>query len=193
LMYAVALAKITALLGFAVAGRSSMSAPSHMRGLGCRSGMTRRKLSIWLLTESRYFRSTSLCGIRFFGFVSRSSTLSSMLSSGVRLIPFRPLVCVACLVCRRPFWVEVMSLLLDILSLRFEFIRGFSSIGLLYTSSAAISIPKRAVSMVESSSAASLKRNGAHPPLQVEGLGGVPSFPLFGHSGDVQHAERLSG
>ena len=37
------------------------------------------------------------------------------------------------------------------------------------------------------------KRNGAHAPPQLDGSGGMPSFWLLGHSGEVQQAVNTSG
>lgn len=36
-------------------------------------------------------------------------------------------------------------------------------------------------------------RNGAQPPPQLDGLGGGPSVPWLGQSGDVQQADSMSG
>lgn len=47
--------------------------------------------------------------------------------------------------------------------------------------------------MVEVGRASSLaKRKGAQPPPQFDGFGGGPSWSWLGHSGDVQHADRMS-
>ena len=52
---------------------------------------------------------------------------------------------------------------------------------------------KKRLLMVDVGRVSSLaNRKGAQPPPQLDGFGGGPSWSWLGHSGDVQHAERIS-
>lgn len=99
-------------------------------------------------------------------------------------VPFVPVVF---LICRRP--VCGVILFDDSIPLRFELVRDAGTgLSLVSIRSTVISVVSRLVS----GNWASAKRKGAHPPSQVDGLGGVDPV-LFGHRVDDQHFDMESG
>jgi len=156
---------MTALEGLDGAGRSSISAPSHAR-FCCSEGTTRRSDSSCVLSDSRYFRSTWLCGRRRLG-LGFSSTMAWGESSDSLLTAFESGVV---LVEKRRPDDSLVDMALSDRFLLYDLISTTPSSGI--TSWASL----RRLLVVGVGRASSLaNRKGAHPPPQFDGLGGGPS------------------